>query len=726
MVGAYDTVIVTMEENGARVDYSSVGETGASIPAPAEAESTLGEGSSVGVDLQESEAEQILGATGDIRKVVVFNVGKHVNDRDFYRFLSSNKISYKHAKKSPKVHHAIMSFETVGERTQAMAVLSTLQAPRGGANRPLLKAVLSTGKGDRGRRMGDEEEEGEGAGSKRKRQEGDGSNNQDESRTVAQATASLYGVKTYEEQLAFKEEELKRELFLALPRLVRKDWEKRVGLWRRELKVKRAAEKTVEKRLARLPDVPPELLCPSWCKDFKSRNGVVPFEVLSIVPSPEQEGYRNKCEFTIARDKDHVPTTGFLAGRFRDRGKARCTESPDECPQVHKAMTTLCRKMDRFMGTSRYKPYEDETKTGVWRLLSVRRSVADDETMAKIVVNLRGISSDSVEWKAEQARLVTEFSQEVPGEEPSKLVSLWLQEYDGVSTPDDTHPLTLLWGKERLEEQLLDLKFSISPNSFFQTNTKGAEALFAAVIDNLELGEHVNVLDVCCGAGTIGICAAKAGNASKIYGSDICKQAIKDARRNAEANNLQNCDFQCGKAEDLLSVQVSDARTRWREHVTKAQLEASQTGGEKVEWTPCQFAAVVDPPRAGMHHKALRVIRDVKAIKRLVYVSCNPTKTLAQDAMLLCGPVSSKTRGMPFRPVKAIPVDMFPHTPHIETVMVFERIEYETAPDKSGKAAPAIPTGDDIVSTTSSASGVGTPIPAIEELPGIPSAPASS
>lgn len=69
MVGAYDTVIVTMEENGARVDYSSVGETGASIPAPAEAESTLGEGSSVGVDLQESEAEQILGATGDIRKV---------------------------------------------------------------------------------------------------------------------------------------------------------------------------------------------------------------------------------------------------------------------------------------------------------------------------------------------------------------------------------------------------------------------------------------------------------------------------------------------------------------------------------------------------------------------------------------------------------------------------------------------------------------------------------
>lgn len=63
---------------------------------------------------------------------------------------------------------------------------------------------------------------------------------------------------------------------------------------------------------------------------------------------------------------------------------------------------------------------------------------------------------------------------------------------------------------------------------------------------------------------------------------------------------------------------------------------------------------------------------------------------------------------------------MFPHTPHIETVMVFERIEYETAPDKSGKAAPAIPTGDDIVSTTSSASGVGTPIPAIEELPGIP------
>lgn len=108
----------------------------------------------------------------------------------------------------------------------------------------------------------------------------------------------------------------------------RKDWEKRVGLWRRELKVKRAAEKTVEKRLARLPDVPPELLCPSWCKDFKSRNGVVPFEVLSIVPSPEQEVI---CFYTFAQ---------FLKPAIR--GQALRSKTRYIVPKIHHTPGSGC------------------------------------------------------------------------------------------------------------------------------------------------------------------------------------------------------------------------------------------------------------------------------------------------------------------------------------------------------------------------------------------------
>ncbi|CAM9912468.1 unnamed protein product [Ectocarpus fasciculatus] len=288
--------------------------------------------------------------------------------------------------------------------------------------------------------------------------------------------------------------------------------------------------------------------------------------------------------------------------------------------------------------------------------------------------------------------------------------------------------MRLLWGKERLEEKLLGLRFTISPNSFFQVNTRGAEALYGVVIENLELGDDAVVLDVCCGAGTIGICAAAAGGAKQVYGSDICLPAIEDARRNALANDINNCEFVCGKAEAVVGGQIAKACKQHKESLAAPTATAptiapaTTTAGAGLEGstTPeLKFAAIVDPPRSGVHAKCLRSIRSTKAIKRLVYVSCNPTKSLAADALILCTPVSKSTTGLPFRPVKAIPVDMFPHTPHMELVMVFERIEYETPEPAPSAVGHSEPSGSETAATAAApkaapaaAAAGGTTVPA--------------
>eukprot|EP00903_Cladosiphon_okamuranus_P014193 g13187.t1 len=670
----------------------------------------------------------------DLTKVTVFNVGKHATTAQFEKILKANGVEYKRAKKTPATTHGVLTFQTAEQRAVAMEKVNKLMGARGGE---LMYAVLarqnnreynSNKRGPRGRDGG-----GEGDRSKRPRQ----------GQTVAQATASLYGVKTYPEQLAFKEKVLMDELFLTLPATIRGEWDRRFKEWKRNQGINKIGEEATTK--------PIELRCPSWCRMFKKRDRIVPFDVSPIVPSPVQEGYRNKCEFTLSLAADGLATTGFRAARYAPNVPIT-VESPKDCPQVHGDTKRLCVQMDQFMRSSTFPLYDDAIKKGVWRYLVARRSVADNETMAVIVVNLTGVEGTE-EWKAEEARLAKEFSAGAQGEEGTRLVSLWVQEYAGLSSPDDTSPMRLVWGKERLEEELLGLRFTISPNSFFQVNTKGAEALYRVVIENLELGDDAVVLDVCCGAGTIGICAAAAGGAKRVYGSDLCLPAIEDARRNAQTNGLKNCEFVCGKAEAVVGGQIADACKQHKEALAAAAAataaattppSASAEVTVKVEETAAaeasavaastdgvgeakeavaaaasttattavssadelKFAAVVDPPRSGVHHKCLRAIRSTKAIKRLVYVSCNPTKSLPMDAKVLCTPVSKSTSGMPFRPVKAIPVDMFPHTPHMELVMVFERIEYEVEEPVPSVAGHYQPSTADAMHAT--ASGVDT------------------
>ncbi len=228
-----------------------------------------------------------------------------------------------------------------------------------------------------------------------------------------------------------------------------------------------------------------------------------------------------------------------------------------------------------------------------------------------------------------QTRLVT--SETKFPRPPVDLHTIVDDEHGGTDGP------TGVLGEERLREELCGLEFEISHGAFFQTNTEMAERLYAVAAEFAGLSGSERVLDLFCGIGTIGL--TMAGQAGEVWGLEIVPEAIADAERNARANGIENAHFVAG-----------NARTGVRPLVEKA-------GKPDV--------VVVDPPRAGLSQKIVRRVIECEA-QKIVYVSCNPT-TLAPNAAQL------SEAG--YRLARVRPVDMFPQTPHIECVALFEQAE---------------------------------------------------
>jgi 23S rRNA (uracil1939-C5)-methyltransferase len=197
-------------------------------------------------------------------------------------------------------------------------------------------------------------------------------------------------------------------------------------------------------------------------------------------------------------------------------------------------------------------------------------------------------------------------------------------------------PTKLLWGGAWIEEEILGLRFRVRPNAFLQTNTEMAERLYALALEAAGLGGGENVYDLYCGTGTIGLALARSAGA--VWGVEISEESVACAIENATANGIANAAFFAGN----VSQSIEELRER--------------AGAPDV--------VVVDPPRAGLAGKALRRTGALAAPK-LVYVSCNPT-TLAGDLAVLRDEFG-------YRLTRTTPVDMFPHTPHIESVSLLER-----------------------------------------------------
>src|SRR5688572_28541912 len=197
-------------------------------------------------------------------------------------------------------------------------------------------------------------------------------------------------------------------------------------------------------------------------------------------------------------------------------------------------------------------------------------------------------------------------------------------------------PTTLLWGEDAIEEEILGLRYRVRPNAFLQTNTEMAEQLYSLAIEYAALTGNETVYDLYCGTGTIGL--ALAANARTVWGVENSEEAVACALENADLNGISNAAFFAGNV--VQSIEELAARAGLPDVV------------------------VVDPPRAGLAGKALKRTGSLGA-QRIVYVSCNPT-TLASDVKVL-----RAEHG--YELVRARPVDMFPHTPHIETVALLER-----------------------------------------------------
>lgn len=254
-------------------------------------------------------------------------------------------------------------------------------------------------------------------------------------------------------------------------------------------------------------------------------------------------------------------------------------------------------------------------------------------------------------------------SEEAEGQEQKqqtsfKVTSIYFQEYGGLSHPTPNDPVQHVFGSKHIEEILGQNTFQISPGAFFQVTTRGAEVLYGEVADRVRevstSPADTLLLDVCCGTGTIGLHCMKEGVAGRVLGVDISEPAIEDAKANAMRNGFGG--------EGVARFVASRA-----EHVLPEELRKDDVRGKSI-------VAVVDPAREGLHADVIKALRYNKEIQRLIYVSCNPTGSLIKDAGLLCAPPTKKYKGLPFKPMSAQPVDMFPFTSHCELAMTFDRM----------------------------------------------------
>lgn len=350
---------------------------------------------------------------------------------------------------------------------------------------------------------------------------------------------------------------------------------------------------------------------------------IVGKQPLEIIPAPRLSNYRNNVEFTVGYNLDEKLVVGFnLGSRMED-----VIAEVDECPNVQPIAVKLAREFAEFIPQTGLEPFDRIQKKGVWKFIKIRTN-AKDESML-VVVTYGHIEEPVVE------QITARFASEV--------TSLYLIETTALEAYGTNFNQRLLAGVPTIVETLRGLQFDISPLSFFQTNTSGAEVLFSKVEELINIDKDTVVVDVCCGTGVIGLSLAQ--KAKMVVGIDIEEQSITNAIKNAERNNITNAEFICSPAEKSL----------------KDVLE--KYAGSKI-------VCIVDPPRGGLMKKALCALRDCADLHTLVYVSCNPASLVDNAQRVL---MSEGMHSPPYRPVSWVGVDMVPHTDRLELVMLMER-----------------------------------------------------
>ncbi|XP_053668535.1 tRNA (uracil-5-)-methyltransferase homolog A [Anopheles marshallii] len=393
----------------------------------------------------------------------------------------------------------------------------------------------------------------------------------------------------------------------------------------------------------------------------RQEHGGLPCAFEPIRPSPMQDEYRNKCEFSIGKDAQGVKRVGFRVGSYSNGFLE--VESIAQLKHIPNCMKQAVALFEEFVQNSPFDVYSAETYQGYFRQMTVRMSHATGQVMVIVGVHLQSLSED------EQKGLKTAIVECLTSEMGKKagICSIHFEVIQKRQQGQYTNPIEHLYGETHIEEKILGLTFRISPGAFFQINTPAAELLYQCAIDVAAPDQNTSLLDICCGTGTIGLCFAR--HCKQVLGVDIVEQAIKDAEYNAQKNGVENCKFFAGNADDLITSLIRQA------NIIPEQQES--------------LIAIVDPPRAGLHIRSITQLRNARGLDKLVYVSCSPQSAI-KNWVDLMRPCSKQLRGDPFIAKKAIAVDLFPHTPHTELIILFER-ETETNTESITKEA----TGND-------------------------------
>ncbi len=357
-------------------------------------------------------------------------------------------------------------------------------------------------------------------------------------------------------------------------------------------------------------------------KNAFHRAGLDDVEIDKVESVGETQGYRNKAQFPVARGRDGKLWAGIYASKTHAlSGGCDCMLQPAVFGEI---ATEICRIVDE-MGVD---AYDELTGKGLLRHIYLRMAELTGQIMVCLVIN-----GNSLPGAEELCSALTAKFPQIHG------ILLNINKKNTNVVLGDR--FVTLWGEDNIEDILCGLRIKIAPAAFYQVNRRGAELLYSLAAKRAGIDKQATLLDLYCGAGTIGLSMAR--NFGRVVGIEIVPSAVECARENAANNGIDNAYFSCGDASETGGL------------LARAEREL----GERID----ADVVILDPPRKGTTPELIDYIAE-RDIKKVVYVSCDPV-TLARDCALF------RQRGYEIGNVT--PVDMFPRCGHVESVVCLTR-----------------------------------------------------
>lgn len=433
-----------------------------------------------------------------------------------------------------------------------------------------------------------------------------------------------YGSKTYDEQLSLKKEKLKSYL--------------------QEIK-------TISKERLREDEVQSM----EWLKS----NSPLCCPLKDFLPCDEENRvfYRTKSEFTIGYScLDKLPTVGFnVTDRDKTFHSIELPDTPEDVMIVPEETFALAKLAEKYIRKLEWPIFDRAQIAGFWRFMVVKISKRTHEAMINFVGNKTYFEGKDFQ-KEFGEKFITPFTEEMNTNEILKEIKHTCITFQNSDTTNDSVPyvedeeLELFYGQRKTyHERLSDSMFEVSNSSFLQINIPQSEKMYKYASKCVNLDQKTILLDICSGIGTIGISVGK--DCKKVVGIEMVKSSCANALRNAQTNGVADVyEVVEGKVEDKIEEVCS-----------------------KYSALGFRIVGIIDPPRAGLHPDVIRTLRTCKGLDLLVFICCDIKQSKA-NIIEMCLPQTKKRRGPPFSPILCTGFDMFPQTPHFESLFVLQRL----------------------------------------------------